>query len=470
MTTPARSVLLALFTAFIVLMPVGVLAAPLGPTYPMPGGPGEGHGGSTCRAASDAEAAMGKTAAQNGSGVDGQTWYYGGGSDPAVADCPFSATPSDPALLPAFDTTRFDQLFWGMSSPPSLALDGVVDTATETLTLSTAEGDTDLAAGRLVWTGSTTMKWCPPASCTLFNTSAVPTRFVLTATDLAGAPVPLVDPATVDVADPQVGGLVEVTDDLTNYKVNLVMLAQNPTNSQFQPAITMYNSFNHPNPPPVSPQTQMGFGGAFRYTSLAPTGSISGPESPEAGVAATYSADASDPDGATGDTLTYAWDLDNDGAFDDASTQSVQVNLPPGAHTLAAVVTDPDGASAQLTRTVTAVDTTPPVASMTLKSPKLGALIDKGIKGTLTADEASTATVTATITKKLARKLGIKNPVAKRSVALPAADPTPFTVPLTKAAKKKFATLGKVTLTVKAVVVDGAGNKTIVKQTKTYSK
>ena len=81
-------------------------------------------------------------------------------------------------------------------------------------------------AGKLVWTGTTNMTWCNPASCT-FATTPVPVRFELTATSLAGAPVALLDPASVGV-DPAAGGLVEVTSALRNFKVNILMLAQRP--------------------------------------------------------------------------------------------------------------------------------------------------------------------------------------------------------------------------------------------------
>lgn len=530
---------------------------PLGPEYPVPGGPGTGHGGSTCFADTDNEAAMGKTKAANLTAGDGLTWHYGGGSDQVLVgdDCPFSATPTD---LPPFDTTRFDRLFWGMSSAPTLALDGIVDAPGETMTYS---GDnSDLAAGRLVWTGSTTMTWCFPGSCATFTTTPLQTRFVLTATDLAGAPVNLLDPAAVDVADPQVGGLVEVTESLTNFKVNLVAEADDPGTGgiDFTPAISMYNGYNHPNPPPVSPQTQMGFGGGFRYLSRAPEGTIGG-DAPLNHQLATFSAVATDPDGTI---ESYAWDLDNDGTYDDGTEQTASATYGPGTHDVSVEVTDNDGVTTQLFReftienalpvaafgctpdpvsveqvvtctsdsfdpdaalgdpalllewdvdtdgdldfvgdevitpsfsepgdhtitlfvtdrdggnsmtfeTVTVQDTVAPVASLVLAKARLGAIIKNGIKGTLTVDEASTASLKATIAKKLARKLKIKPVIGRATADAPAAGDVPVTVKLTRAAKRKLKTLGKVAIKVTAVVTDLAGNTSTTTASRTYQK
>ena len=57
-----RALTLTLAPALVLAATAAFGAAPIGPVYPLPGGPGTGHGGSTCLAASSAEAAMGKTA------------------------------------------------------------------------------------------------------------------------------------------------------------------------------------------------------------------------------------------------------------------------------------------------------------------------------------------------------------------------------------------------------------------------
>lgn len=77
---------------------------------------------------------------------------------------------------------------------------------------------------------------------------------------------------------------------------------------------------------------------------------------PEGAVPLTVEFDAgesSDPD--RGDTLTYAWDLDGDGAFDDATTSSTQyVYTSAGERTVSLQVTDSRGAIATTSQSVTA--------------------------------------------------------------------------------------------------------------------
>jgi glucose/arabinose dehydrogenase len=66
---------------------------------------------------------------------------------------------------------------------------------------------------------------------------------------------------------------------------------------------------------------------------------------------------SSDPDG---DALTYAWDLDGDGQFDDATGASVSQTYPePGTYHPAVRVSDPDGASDTDSVTVEAGNTAP---------------------------------------------------------------------------------------------------------------
>jgi glucose/arabinose dehydrogenase len=66
---------------------------------------------------------------------------------------------------------------------------------------------------------------------------------------------------------------------------------------------------------------------------------------------------SSDPDG---DALTYAWDLDGDGAFDDAATATATFTYTqPGNYTVMLQVTDPSGASGTSSVTISAGNTPP---------------------------------------------------------------------------------------------------------------
>ncbi len=66
---------------------------------------------------------------------------------------------------------------------------------------------------------------------------------------------------------------------------------------------------------------------------------------------------SSDPDG---DHLTYGWDLDGNGEYDDATDALAEVTLNLGTHMVALRVQDPGGLSATDTAWVTVQDTTPP--------------------------------------------------------------------------------------------------------------
>jgi predicted extracellular nuclease len=78
-----------------------------------------------------------------------------------------------------------------------------------------------------------------------------------------------------------------------------------------------------------------------------PTVDAGGPYSVPAGGTVTVTASGSDPDGGT---LDYAWDLDNDGAFDDADGQSATFSAAgidgPASRTIRVRVTDAGGLSA----------------------------------------------------------------------------------------------------------------------------
>jgi glucose/arabinose dehydrogenase/PKD repeat protein len=75
---------------------------------------------------------------------------------------------------------------------------------------------------------------------------------------------------------------------------------------------------------------------------------------------------------ADGDALTYAWDLDGDGAFDDAATATASFTYSqPGTYNATLRVTDPSGAAGTSSVTITAGNT-PPTAA--IDSPTAGTM------------------------------------------------------------------------------------------------
>ena len=103
-------------------------------------------------------------------------------------------------------------------------------------------------------------------------------------------------------------------------------------------------------------------------------------------------AGSSDPDG---DALTYEWDLDNDGQFDDSTSQTPTFTLvgDNGVFTVSVRVTDTFGSSATDLSTVTVNNVRPVVTSLANDGPKpentsvsiTGVISDAGWLDTLTA-------------------------------------------------------------------------------------
>src|SRR5690606_35381712 len=74
-------------------------------------------------------------------------------------------------------------------------------------------------------------------------------------------------------------------------------------------------------------------------------------------------------DAEDGSSLTFAWDFDNDGNFDDASgSMPSHVFTESGAHLVRVQVTDSGGLSAVASTTIT-VDNSPPVVRILAPTP-----------------------------------------------------------------------------------------------------
>ena len=98
------------------------------------------------------------------------------------------------------------------------------------------------------------------------------------------------------------------------------------------------------------------------FTNEAPTASAGGPYAGTEGSPSTLSAARStDPDG---DELTYAWDLDGDGSYDDATGVTASfTGVDDGTYTVAVQVSDGD-ASSTASSTVTVANAAPALAAV----------------------------------------------------------------------------------------------------------
>ena len=142
---------------------------------------------------------------------------------------------------------------------------------------------------------------------------------------------------------------MEVTPALTNFKVNIRMLSEHPllTPGQFTPAITVYNSLNHPIArPPPDPD------GVRRRLPLREPRSDRNDHAWHAdqNQPVTFTANATDPDGTI---ASYAWALGGDAVFDDGTGPTAQGTFAVGTHTVQARITDDDGTITTLSDTFT---------------------------------------------------------------------------------------------------------------------
>ena len=101
-------------------------------------------------------------------------------------------------------------------------------------------------------------------------------------------------------------------------------------------------------------------------TNQAPAAAITTNPNPPAGPAPlTVSFSGSGSTDPNGHALTYAWDLDNDGAFDDDSDANASRSYPVGDHVVRLRVTDSIGATNIAQVTVTSGNTAPVLGAVT---------------------------------------------------------------------------------------------------------
>ncbi|MFL5982848.1 MAG: ExeM/NucH family extracellular endonuclease [Gaiellaceae bacterium] len=129
-------------------------------------------------------------------------------------------------------------------------------------------------------------------------------------------------------------------------------------NVEFKTA-NQVDSFYDPGPYRSSDHDPVVIG--LQFTNAPPTANAGGPYSVDEGVSTTVSATGSDPDG---DTLAYAWDLDNDGVFETAGqTAAFSAATIDGPATRTIKVQVSDGKSATVATTTVTIVNVPPTAT-----------------------------------------------------------------------------------------------------------
>jgi len=128
----------------------------------------------------------------------------------------------------------------------------------------------------------------------------------------------------------------------------------------------------------------------FRPNAAPVAGFVWSPSSPVAGAQVQLISTSVDAEGAL---ASEAWELDGDGDFDDASGSAVTTSFAAGDHDVSLRVTDVDGVSRIITRTITVaapaiVPSTPPPAKPAFMSPfptvrLVGLIVPRGARITL---------------------------------------------------------------------------------------
>ncbi len=331
---------LAALVLGLLLSPSAASAAVTGPVYPLPNTANATHGGNVCAATNTTPGSAAGTTMSFGAGTAAVTPF----------ECPISGTAPAP-----FDTTKFQNLYWGSNGSagkrPLVSMDPGPDVAAETMTLNVA---TDLAQGLVVWTGTTHMQGCTASNCSTFTNYTVDTRLELRITTTAGLPVPLLSPTQAGITNPnpnaEVGGVVSVTDALTNFKANVKVLARDQgVGGAFGPAETFYNSVNHP----IGQQFRTSFDGAFWYVNRNPIVDFTFTDHHKANTPITFTGTSSDADGRI---VSIGWDFNDDGDFHDAEVATAQWSFVAGTHSVRFQATDAEGAQTIVTKDVTVAD------------------------------------------------------------------------------------------------------------------
>jgi hypothetical protein len=152
-------------------------------------------------------------------------------------------------------------------------------------------------------------------------------------------------------------------------------------------------------------------------------------DTPAAGEPVTLTGAATDPDGTS---PTFAWDLDDDGTFDDETGKTVSATFAAGDHVIGLEARDPGGdVGIRYARlTVLATGTPTPTATATATVTATATATETATATpTITATATPTATAIATTTPTPTATASPTATATPAATALPTAEPTPSAAP-----------------------------------------
>ncbi len=147
-----------------------------------------------------------------------------------------------------YDFTVIETAFWGFDTDFGINLEmdrnypgrnNFFGDPGEMMSFAGIGASVGLGSNQARWTGATLWPYFGDMGETA---SPVDTRFTLTATDLADAPLALLDPTTIPELTHIFGAGVAITSG--GFKVNVLYEAQSPFDASWVPARTLFNSRN----------------------------------------------------------------------------------------------------------------------------------------------------------------------------------------------------------------------------------
>jgi subtilisin-like proprotein convertase family protein len=177
-----------------------------------------------------------------------------------------------------------------------------------------------------------------------------------------------------------------------------------------------------------------------------------------------------------GSIASVAWDLDNDGAFDDAAgDRASRTFASAGTFPVGLKVTDNVGDTGTLTQSVHVVAPTKPRLAVTLarmRRQKLGAALKHGLRLRVTLNAAATIRASASLSSALARRFGLisRSVVVARGTKKGKAGSNTVVVKFSRKAKTKLKHARRLKLRVAVSAADASGARSAASRSVTLKR